>query len=246
MREKKAKIVCLVPSWTETLLLAGAEVVGRTKFCIHPEAQVRLIAVVGGTKNMQLTEILKLQPDFVVLDQEENRLEMAEALKNAGIEMLISHVTDIQTAAAFLQELSLKLNLPRLSEFSKRYLKVAGKNVSREKFLQSSVLEKNADIPQTGMDYVIWRKPFMVIGKGTFISEILKMAGIIVSREEKYPKVTPEELLKCYCLFSTEPFPFAEEFPVLTEQGYRGALIDGEKISWYGIRNLLFMENILE
>ena len=102
MREKKAKIVCLVPSWTETLLLAGALVVGRTRFCIHPANLVADIPVVGGTKNMKLEDILRLEPDLVIMDQEENRLEMAEALKAAGIEVAASEVTGMRSAAAFL------------------------------------------------------------------------------------------------------------------------------------------------
>ena len=118
--------------------------------------------------------------------------------------------------------------------------------MSRLKFVEKVVLEQNAPLPMEGIEYVIWRKPFMVIGQGTFITEILKKAGITLTRNEKYPKVTPEELLAAYCLFSTEPFPFAGEFAVLAEQGYRGALVDGEKISWYGIRNLEFMESCAE
>jgi hypothetical protein len=246
MREKKAKIVSLVPSWTETLLRAGAFVAGRTRFCIHPADRVAEIPVVGGTKTLNLDEILRLQPDFVIMDKEENRLEMAEALQKAGIEIIASDVNDFESAAEFLQRLSVKLQLPELSFYSRRYLEVKNAKISREKFFNSCVLEKNAEIPQAEIDYVIWKKPFMVIGAKTFISAVMKTAGILLERPEKYPKLAPEELLKNYSLFSTEPFPFAEEFPQLTRQGYRGALIDGEKISWYGIRNLEFMESCAE
>ena len=246
MREKKAKIVCLVPSWTETLLVAGAFVAGRTRFCIHPADLVADIPVVGGTKNLKLDEILQLAPDLVVMDQEENRLEMAEQLRASGIEIMASQVSGLQSAADFLQALSQKLNRPKLAEFSERYRNLEKKTFSRDKFLQNSVLEKNSDVPFEGIDYVIWRKPFMVIGAGTFISEIMAKIGIELTRSEKYPKVSPQELLSSYCLFSTEPFPFAGEFAVLTEQGFRGALIDGEKISWYGVRNLEFMESCAE
>lgn len=49
------KIVSLVPSITEALFDLGLtehEVVGRTKFCIHPAEKVKRVAVVGGTKNI--------------------------------------------------------------------------------------------------------------------------------------------------------------------------------------------------
>lgn len=195
---------------------------------------------------MNLDELLRLEPDFVIMDKEENRLEMAEALQKAGVEVIASAVTDLDSAAAFLQILGAKLQLPELSGFAERYLALKTKKISREKFFKACVLEKNAEIPQSEIDYVIWRKPFMVIGAGTFISEVMKTVGVNLARTEKYPKLPPEELLKSYCLFSTEPFPFAKEFSALTQQGYRGALVDGEKISWYGIRNLEFMESCAE
>ncbi len=47
----------MVPSWTETLLEAGVEVVGRTHFCIHPAS---LALRVGGTKNWKLSKVLSL------------------------------------------------------------------------------------------------------------------------------------------------------------------------------------------
>ena len=98
MHEIRQKIVCLVPSWTETLLECGAEVVGRSRFCIHPADRVKDIPAVGGTKDFRLQEILNLKPAIVILDKEENRKEMAEALSAHGIQLEISHVDGIESA----------------------------------------------------------------------------------------------------------------------------------------------------
>ena len=65
----------LVPSWTETLICAGVDVVGRTRFCIHPEGKVGSIAALGGTKNLKSQELMNLKPDLIILDQEENPKE---------------------------------------------------------------------------------------------------------------------------------------------------------------------------
>ena len=85
----------------------------------------------------------------------------------------------------------------------------------------------------------------MVIGPNTFIADVFSKVGIQfknIDPLKKYPEISDSELLKTYNLFSTEPFPFEREFDKLTAAGLRGALIDGEKISWYGIRNLRFLQ----
>ncbi|MGB3616837.1 MAG: cobalamin-binding protein, partial [Catalinimonas sp.] len=40
------RVVSLVPSQTELLIDLGVEVVGRTKFCVHPAGSVKAIPVV--------------------------------------------------------------------------------------------------------------------------------------------------------------------------------------------------------
>ena len=243
MHEKKAKIVCLVPSWTETLLVANLNVVGRTRFCIHPAEMVSSIPAVGGTKNPKIDEIIALKPDFVVLDKEENKKEMAETLMAAGIEILVSHVTGLESAAQFLDIMAEKFSSTALGDFAAEYQLVLVNQiqVSREKFFASIVLRTNSEVDFTNLEYVIWKKPYMVIGKDTFIAEVFKIGGVEFLRTEKYPEVSDEELKSKYCLFSSEPYPFEKEFSALGEQGFKGALVDGEKVSWYGVRNLRFL-----
>ncbi|MEQ1722982.1 MAG: helical backbone metal receptor [Pseudobdellovibrio sp.] len=248
MHEKNAKIVCLVPSWTETLMLAGLNVVGRTRFCIHPEDLVSKIPAVGGTKSLKLDEILALKPDFVVLDKEENKKEMADSLSAAGVNILVSHVSCLSDAADFLKHLSQKFNSQILSDFSDQYLMLLNnKNqLSREKFLAHSLIKKNSEVELDNLEYIIWKNPYMAIGEATFIADVFKLVGLKLTRLEKYPEVSEAEIKAKYCLFSSEPYPFAKDFDQLTEQGFKAALIDGEKISWYGVRNLKFLESCLD
>lgn len=244
MHEKKAKIVSLVPSWTETLLTAGLDVVGRTRFCIHPESAIRSIPAVGGTKNLKLDEILALRPDFVIMDKEENKKEMADALQAAGIEILVSHVCDLESAARFLDVMSVTFSNTMLGDFAAEYRLVIfnQKKISSEKFMAASLRLKNSELDFNNLEYVIWKKPFMVIGQNTFIADVFRLVGVEFPRPEKYPEVSEAELKKKFCLFSTEPFPFEKEFADLTAHGFKAAVIDGEKISWYGIRNLRFLQ----
>lgn len=247
MHEKKAKIVCLVPSWTETLLEAGLNVVGRTRFCIHPAEKVQNIAVVGGTKNFKLDEILALKPDFVILDKEENKKEMADALIEKSIRVIVSHVSNLQSAADFLYQLSKLIGSQELADYADLYKMILNNKaqISVDLFFNNSIIEKNAELDLKNLEYVIWKKPYMVIGKNTFIADVFSLIGVEFKRNEKYPEVTSEELKTKYVLFSSEPYPFAKDFKSLTAEGYKAALIDGEKISWYGIRNIRFLENCL-
>jgi len=242
VNEKQALVVSLVPSWTETLLWAGINVVGRTRFCIHPAEKVKSIPALGGTKGIDLQKLIALKPDFVVLDREENKKEMADQLLQAGIQILVSHVVDFASAALFLEEMGQALKSENLLSLSKRYLSLPP--TDPQVFLQKILMDGSwQNLSSDTVEYVIWKNPYMVIGKNTFIDEVLKRGGLKVQRNEKYPSVEEEELKKSFCLFSSEPFPFAKEYPQLMANGFRGVLIDGEKISWYGIRNLLFLED---
>ncbi|HEX6630930.1 MAG TPA: helical backbone metal receptor, partial [Gemmatimonadaceae bacterium] len=81
------RIVSLCPSLTELVfdLGRGADLVGRTKFCVHPAESVTRVESVGGTKNPKVARIVELRPDVVLLNAEENRREDAEALRAAGV-----------------------------------------------------------------------------------------------------------------------------------------------------------------
>ena len=61
------KVISLVPSITEALFDLGLtenEIIGRTKFCIHPEEKVKNIEIIGGTKNLNIEKIKSLKPQF--------------------------------------------------------------------------------------------------------------------------------------------------------------------------------------
>jgi len=62
------RVVSLVPSVTETLVAWGVPPIACTRFCEQPD-----IAHVGGTKRPKLERIIELEPDLVVMCDEENR-----------------------------------------------------------------------------------------------------------------------------------------------------------------------------
>src|SRR5262245_31749970 len=84
------RIVSLCPSLTESVfrLGHGDDLVGRTKFCVQPADEVDAVERVGGTKNPKIDRILELRPDLVLMNEEENRREDADALRAAGLRVL--------------------------------------------------------------------------------------------------------------------------------------------------------------
>src|SRR6186713_1863285 len=76
------RIISLVPSQTELLFALGleAEVVGITKFCIHPDAWFRSKTRIGGTKDIHPAIIDSLHPDLIIANKEENRQDQILAL----------------------------------------------------------------------------------------------------------------------------------------------------------------------
>src|SRR5699024_3219026 len=76
------RIISLDPAITETLFHLGLEdeVVGRTRFCIHPKGKVEQAVNVGGTKDMKIERIHDFKPDLIIAEKEENTKDIVEAL----------------------------------------------------------------------------------------------------------------------------------------------------------------------
>ncbi len=242
----KLRVVSLVPSWTETLIAADVDVVGRTRFCIHPSKNVTNIAIVGGTKDIDLDKLCMLKPDLVVLDKQENTEQMASQIATVGFQYIATDVTGFASLAEECRRLGSTLSNSFLTGLATRYKKAVA-SVDSEKMRSSLVLTDRCKKPASSesFEYVIWRNPFMVVGSHTFIADNLKLMGIQVRHVEKYPKIEAEQLKKAYCFFSSEPFPFLKFYDELLNEGFRGCVIDGEKLSWFGIRNLNFLESLI-
>src|SRR3954462_7806167 len=96
------KVISMVPSWTETLIECGVEVIGRTRFCIHPRQVVASIPVVGGTKDVNWQRVQLLNADLLILDREENPKWMAE---QAPLPVLDTHVQSVDQLPRELERL---------------------------------------------------------------------------------------------------------------------------------------------
>lgn len=222
------RIVSLVPSQTEFLLDIGAPVVGRTKFCIHPNDQVKDIPIIGGTKNFRFDKIRELQPDLIIGNKEENYKYGIEKLEKE-FSVWMSDIFTLNDSFKMMSELG----------------GICSLNDQAEKIIQTchTAAEKVKNSKSGKVIYLIWKEPWMAAGKNTFIDHFLTHLGYenIIS-EERYPELTTQQIANLNpdkILFSSEPFPFKEEHLVEARAVWPNTectLVDGELYSWYGSR----------
>jgi ABC-type Fe3+-hydroxamate transport system substrate-binding protein len=226
------RIVCLVPSITELLfhLGLGNRVVGITKFCIHPKSWHQTKEKIGGTKNIHLKKVLKLQPDLVIANKEENIREQVEQLATT-IPVYTSDIYNLQTALQMIAQLG------KITGTEKKASTVI--SIIENNFSSISKNEANKKVL-----YLIWRNPYMTIGGDTFINDMLTSISLknIFSSQKRYPTIILSALYKKkidFIFLSSEPYPFKEKQKKELEFLFPKAkiiLVEGDMFSWYGSR----------
>jgi ABC-type Fe3+-hydroxamate transport system substrate-binding protein len=224
------RIVSLVPSQTELLFDLGLdeEVVGITKFCVHPQEWFRTKKRIGGTKQLHPELIRALKPDLIIANKEENVRDQVEELANE-FPVWTSDVNSLDDAYAMIYT---------IGNITGRLLP-AQRMISRIMYEFSTLPSGSSKIKAA---YLIWKDPYMAVGSDTFINNMLACAGFenIFSVKSRYPEITVNELHECeVLLLSSEPFPFSEKHVEELEPFLPGipiVLADGELFSWYGSR----------
>ena len=229
----RQRIVSLVPSITEFLFDLGLnkEVVGITKFCIHPLEWFQTKPRVGGTKTVSLEKIRALNPTLIIANKEENVKEQVEELTKE----FPVYTSDITTIA---EAYNMMLHVGELTGTKDK----AKKLIDR---IKTSLLQKN-QLSKVKALYLIWQKPYMAAGGDTFINNMLQEAGFInvLQEQNRYPQLSVDDIKEYkpdVILLSSEPFPFKEQHAIELKQQTGIELIqlvDGEIFSWYGSRML--------
>ncbi len=233
------RIISLCPSLTELAfdLGRGQDLVGITRYCVHPAAGVAAVEKVGGPKDPKVARIVELVPDVVLLNEEENRLEDAEALRQAGVRCHTSLPTTVDDVAAMVRSIGAELGRPDVAE------RIATDIEKRSQRVRQAACGRSA----VRWAYLIWRKPWMAVNSDTLIDALLSQAGgrnIFGEHAERYPAISAADLVAArpdVVLLSTEPFPFeAKHIEELAgETGFsrdRFHIVDGELLSWHGSR----------
>lgn len=239
----------MVPSWTETLLLCGVDVVGRTRYCIHPHDKVKSIPVVGGTKDIDWEKVKALNADYLLLDQEENPATMA---KESFLKCYASHMRSFSDGPQECVALSKLFQNKHLSFLAERWSFLSKRQGAYKLENLPGIIEWVNPLKSTVKNfiYVIWHNPWMAVSKNTYIGSVLGMMGV-GDLQNNFAKSYPEFKLEDFdpaetaLLCSSEPFPFHKKKDMLKSLPYSIALVDGESYSWFGVRSVKFVESAL-
>jgi len=222
------RAVSLVPAITESLfdLELGASLVGITDYCIYPAEPLERLPRIGGTKNPKTDRIVQLAPDLVIANEEENRAPDLDALRAAGLEVL---VTEVRT-------------LPQAFRGLDRVLTACGV-AGRPRWLDEAE-EAWAAVPAPGRRRTavvpVWRRPWMVLGRDTFAGDLLARLGVdhlYAGHPERYPRVPLGELRAArpdLVVLPDEPYRFTADDGPEAFPGLPCALVDGRCLTWYG------------
>ena len=259
------RVVSLVPSVTESLfeLGVGECLIGITDYCVHPAQEVARLSRVGGTKNPDIARIIALQPDLVIVNQEENRKEDAEALKAAGIAVWVTYPRTVREAFNLLWAMMDLFDEPVM--------------VERVRAMEWTCdwLERMEHEPPCKVFVPIWYEPLMTFNEETYVHDLLRVCGgenvfsererqfplkadlgeadplapddpRIVGRDTRYPRVTFAEIEAAQpdvILLPSEPFEFNElhieifaalDIPAAHKKKIH--LVDGSLLTWHGTR----------
>jgi iron complex transport system substrate-binding protein len=162
------RIVSLNPATTEILFAIGAgpRLVGRSEYDVFPDS-ARMVPSVGAALRPNIESVLATHPDLVVLYASQDNRPAADRFRQAGIQT-VSFKND--SIAQFARDARL---LGRVTGDSAR----AATLVDSVMATLARVRAATANLPHPTILIHAWDRPIIVIGGGSFLSELLDIAG---------------------------------------------------------------------
>jgi iron complex transport system substrate-binding protein len=187
---KPTRIISLAPSITETLfaLDKGKTLIAVTDYCDYP-SNARLKTSIGGMVTPSFEKIADLKPDLILITVEGNNREDFNKLQNLGYKIFVTKPKDIEGIYKSINDVG----------------KIIGAESSAYALIRSmrgrqlTVTSQAAKSPKMKILTIISLQPLISAGNGTFINELIKMAGgenIVSGTVLPYPILNREEVLK--------------------------------------------------
>lgn len=238
------RLLSLCPSITESLVAlgAGGDLVGITRYCIHPAAALKGVLRVGGTKNPDLDAVRAARPDLVFCNAEENRAEDVEAL-GREFAVDVSHPRTVVEIPALLRH---------FGERTGREEKAREISLKVEEALERAEEEARFTGSRFRFAYLIWKDPWMTVGPRTYVADLLRQVGGSLSLGESsnadapdYPATSENAIVLSrpnVLILPDEPYPFAAKDAAFWRQrlpsSCRVVLAEGDDFCWHGVRTL--------
>ncbi|MBC7861435.1 MAG: ABC transporter substrate-binding protein, partial [Bacteroidia bacterium] len=240
----------LVPSQSELLWDLGLkdELVGITKFCIHPDEMFKSKTRIGGTKKIDFEKIEALKPDLIIGNKEENERADIELLQKK-YPVWMSDINDFTDALAMIREVG------RITAKEKEATQLL--NAIKSKSERVFPNPFSGELSFKRVAYFIWKDPYMAAGENNYINSFLLLflfgnafddsrfsKESFTNKNTRYPEITAKQLKEAdpeIIFLSSEPYPFKEkhieEFAEICPNA-KIFIVDGEMFSWYGSRIL--------
>ena len=201
------RIISLAPSITEILyaLGAGDSVVGVTEFCDYPPETSSKPRV--GASRPNLEAIIGLKPDLV-LAMQVVRTDVFGTLEQLKIPLFIMEAKTLEDIYSHIRTLG------RMLERVKEANSLA---TSRRQDVQV-VADKIRMLPRPRVLYVWYGKPFITVGPGSFIHQLIELAGgenVASDAGSAYPRLSMEVVV--------QKDPEIIVFPAMAQEGLRDA-----------------------
>ncbi|MDP9202150.1 MAG: helical backbone metal receptor [Gemmatimonadota bacterium] len=162
------RIVSLNPATTEILfsLGAGSRLVGRTDFDLWPDS-ARFVPALGDGLRPNVEAVLGTHPDLVILYASQDNRSAAARLRAAGVNTLalkVDHISDFRRTVELLGAIL------RDSARAKSVTDSVYHTLDR-------VRAATAHLARPAVFWHIWDAPLITIGAGSFMNELVDIAG---------------------------------------------------------------------
>ena len=184
------RIVSLVPNLTEILYAIGAgdRLVGRTSYDRIP-AQVVSVPDLGPGIRPNVEAVLAARPELVILYGSRDNRDAARRLRAAGVmtaSFKVDRVADFARVTQVLGRLTGDTAAARVT------IDTVGRTLG-------ATLERTVALPRPKVFWFLWENPLLAVGGGSFLNELLKVAGgrnVYDSLPEPSPPVSFEDLVR--------------------------------------------------
>jgi len=188
--EPARRVVSLNPSLTATLVAVGAldVLVGVDRFSAGQQAEVAGLPQVGGLSDPSLEAVIALRPDLVVLVPSAEQRDFRGRLADLGVPVLAVDPVSFEEVLEAIVTLG-----ERVGRGAAARARVAAVRGARE---QVEAAARGVAPPGTVL--VLQRDPLFVVGRGSFVDEMLASVGARNLGAEfgaPYPRVTREWLI---------------------------------------------------
>ncbi len=184
-----ARIISLAPSVTEILFALGAgdQVVGVTEYCDYP-AEAKAKPKVGYTRP-NVESLVALRPDLILSPDEFLQPDLLLKLEELKIAVIVFRDTSIEDILTHVTTIGRMLDRTAVANT-----------------LASDIRQRLADMkarlrgqPTRRVLYVLNSEPLMTVGPGSFIHQMLEVAGgvnVAAQSSLPYPRFSLEEVLR--------------------------------------------------